>query len=501
MNRSLSRRVFLRLASLASGAMLAACAPRIVKETVIVKEEVEKEVTKVVEVEKEKIVKETVVVTEEKVVEKVVEVAVTATPAPIPTIETPKAPEVKPAPDKLVELVVWDTWGRTVKFGREPIQEVIDSWNQTNPNIRVEYLPALAELTAKLLTSVASGDPPNVCIVGPTTQLAYRGALTKLNDFFDLGGHEFLEEDIYPGCWDSQTVAGDIYSIAWNTNNGCLYYNTDHFQEADLDPNKPPTTIEELDAYAEKLTKTNDKGELTQLGFVPWFNIAGIYGTWASAFGAQLWNEQERKVTFDDPKSIESLEWQVGYAEKLGWDRIAAFNDSLAGQDPFGAGRLSMVVTGPWMIATYRSDYPSINWRTAGLPAYPGGPGGGTWLGGRWVIMPKGLPDPQMTWEFVKFFGGRASQLLYGVLTTNFSVFKEDNDNDWFNSDPAMKPFIEHLPECWPIPKIPSVDHAFFTAFKPMVEEALRGQRTPDDAMREATRLAQEEVDRFLGTL
>ena len=80
MNRSLSRREFLRIAGVGAGAaILAACQPEVV----------EKEVTRVVEKEVEKkvteIVKETVIVEgKEKVVTRVVEKVVTSAPAPAP---------------------------------------------------------------------------------------------------------------------------------------------------------------------------------------------------------------------------------------------------------------------------------------------------------------------------------------------------------------------------------------------------------------------------------
>jgi multiple sugar transport system substrate-binding protein len=506
MSRKLSRRRFLKLGLGSLGAAgLAACAPKtvivekekvvtsapeVVKETIVVEKEVQ--VTKIVEKEVEKEVEVT------KIVEKEVEKIVAATPVAPPDIAPLEAPALTPPPDK-VELVMWDAWGREVRWNREPIQEAADAWNRANPDVTVEYLPGLTELDAKLLTAVAAGDPPNCVIHGPTTELAYRGALTKLNDYLDLGGHDFV--DMIPGCWESMTVKGDVYSIAWNTNNGAVFYNTDLFKEAGLDPDQPPTTINELDEYADALTKQDDAGNLTQIGFVPWFNIAGIFGTWASAFGAKLWDEENGKVQFDDPKSIEALEWHVGYAEKLGWDAINAFNDSLAGQDAFGAGKLAMLLTGPWMLSGYRSDYPDINWNTAPLPAYPDGPGRGTWLGGRWVIMPKGIADPDWTWEFVKFFGSKQVQLLYGVWTTNFVPWDEENRNEWFLADKQMMGFLDALPECWPIPKIPTSNHAFFTALRPMQDEARQGLRTPEEAMVEATRIAQEEVDRFLGSL
>ena len=501
---NLTRRSFLRLATLGVGtAALAACKPEVVEVTRVVKETIQVEKEKVVEkqVEVTKVVEKKVEVTKVVEKEKEVQKIVTATPVAPPNIEKLTAPALKAAPAPAVHLTMWDAWGRTVYFGREPIQESVDAWNQANPSATCEYLPGLAEMQAKILTSVASGDPPNVVIVGPPTQWAYRGIYTKLDDYLALGGHEFLKDEMYPGCWSSQIVNGGIYSIAWNTNNGCLFYNTDLFKAAGLDPDKPPKTIDELTQYADKLTVKKSDGTLTQLGFVPWFNIAGIFGTWASAFGAQLWDEAARKIKFDDPKSIESLKWQVSFATKYGYDKIAAFNDSLAGQDPLGSGKLAILFTGPWMLNAYRSDYPALNWRAAPPPMAPGGPKGGTWLGGRWVGIPKGAKNADLTWEFNKFFSGRASQKLYGVLTTNFSVFIKDNDNKWFNADKELKTFVNDLPNCWPIPMIPTSDHAFWTALNPMIEEALRGKRTPEDAMKEATRLAQDEVDKFFKSI
>ena len=39
------------------------------------------------------------------------------------------------------------------------------------------------------------------------------------------------------------------------------------FKEAGLDPDKPPTSMDEIKVAAEKLTKRNDKGTITRSGF------------------------------------------------------------------------------------------------------------------------------------------------------------------------------------------------------------------------------------------
>ncbi|NLG50190.1 MAG: peptide ABC transporter substrate-binding protein [Chloroflexi bacterium] len=99
MARKLSRRQLLRLGALSASGALIGCAPKVIKETVVVKEEVEKIVKETVVVTEEKVVKETVEV--EKVVEKVVEVEV------VPTGPTNSAGVVLPADALPLDQQVW----------------------------------------------------------------------------------------------------------------------------------------------------------------------------------------------------------------------------------------------------------------------------------------------------------------------------------------------------------------------------------------------------------
>ena len=440
-------------------------------------------------------------VTKEVAVEvtKMVEVVVTATPAPKPPAMEVKAPTIDPQPDPAVDLAFWDWYGRLVWNKQDLKQVQVDAWNTANPNIRVSYLPN-AGAKEKVLTAVASGNPPDLLLTDPPADYVFRGALESLQPFLEKGGHPFTTDAIYPGVWKAMEYEGQVYGVHKVVNNGGLYINADLFQQAGLDPEKPPTNLTELEEYALKVQQTGSDGSIEILGFSPWMNIAGIWGTWAEAFGAQMWDAQNRKVTFDETASVKALQWQVDYAQKLGgYEKILQFNDTLqGGVDPFGSGRVAMYYTGPWQIGIMQDTYPDINYRTARAPVPEGGRPG-SWLGGGWMVIPKGAKHRDLAWEFLKFYCGKEAQDYEGTQGIGFSIFPAENDkNAWFKSVKPLQPFIEDLPNCWPIPLIPTVSHAFFTAFNPMVDEALRGKRTPDDAMKEASRLAQVEVDRFL---
>lgn len=482
-----NRRVFLKTVGFGTlSGVLAACA-QATQQPAAAPVQVEVEVTREVQV------------TTEVEVTRAVEVVVTATPAPKPPAMQVMAPTVTPQPEPPVDLAFWDWYGRLVWNSQDLKQVQVDAWNAANPNIRVNYLPN-AGAKEKVLTAVASGSPPDLLLTDPPADYVYRGALEPLQPYLDLGNHPFIQDSIYPGVWQAMEYEGQVYGVHKVVNNGGLYINADLFWQAGLDPDAPPTNLNELEEYALKVQKTDSQGNIDILGFSPWMNIAGIWGTWAEAFGAQMWDAQNRQVTFDEPASIRALEWQVEYARKLGgYEKILEFNDSLqGGVDPFGSGRVAMYYTGPWQIGIMQDNYPAINYRTARAPV-PDGGRPGSWLGGSWLVIPKGAKHRDLAWEFLRFYCGRDAQNYEGTQGIGFSIFPEDNAaNEWFKSVKPLQPFIEDLPNCWPIPLIPTVSHAFFTAYNPMVDEALRGKRTPEEAMKEASRLAQAEVDRFL---
>lgn len=151
MKNAWTRRAFLRNLGIgASGALLAACRPQVVKETVvvekIVKETVaaEKVVKEMVEVEKEvtreveKIVKQTVQV------EKEVVRVVTATPVA-----------------KDIEIVWWDS---NPDPGRiEDRRQYIAEFEERHPGVKGKYVPVpIGAYQQKLMTAIGSGNPPDV---------------------------------------------------------------------------------------------------------------------------------------------------------------------------------------------------------------------------------------------------------------------------------------------------------------------------------------------------
>lgn len=96
-------------------------------------------------------------------------------------------------------------------------------------------------------------------------------ATVPVQSFIDVD--KFDASDIQPNIAGYYSVGGKLYSMPFNTSMPLLYINKDAFTKAGLDPNKPPTSLEEIKADAEKLTVKDASGNVSQYGFG-----ASLYG-------------------------------------------------------------------------------------------------------------------------------------------------------------------------------------------------------------------------------
>src|SRR5258708_37398177 len=88
--------------------------------------------------------------------------------------------------------------------------------------------------------------------------------------------------DLEPIIANYFTINKKLYSMPLNSSMPILYYNKDAFQAAGLDPNSPPQTLDDIRAAAQKLTKKDASGQITQYGFG-----AAIYGWFLEQFAAR----------------------------------------------------------------------------------------------------------------------------------------------------------------------------------------------------------------------
>ena len=87
---------------------------------------------------------------------------------------------------------------------------------------------------------------------------------------------------------------------------------------------QPPQTLEELAEYADKLTKVDEDGNITQLGFVTDYSWSHIE-QYVKMFGGYWFNEDGTAVTMTSPAVVDALKWQQQFYTKYDPEKVLRF--------------------------------------------------------------------------------------------------------------------------------------------------------------------------------
>jgi len=193
-------------------------------------------------------------------------------------------------------------------------ETAIAEFNATHPDIQVtsQYIGSAWTGRDKLLTAIAAGSPPDVCLVDDywIPELAATGNIVNLGNHINAN----TALDVFDLFWESASFEGEIWAMPYAASNLVLFYNKDLFREAGLDPNKPPTTWSKLAEYAKVLTKDLDgDGKIDQWGLM--MNTTAMRGViydylpflWQS--GGELFNADYTECTVNGEGGVEALQF------------------------------------------------------------------------------------------------------------------------------------------------------------------------------------------------
>jgi len=264
-------------------------------------------------------------------------------------------------------LRVWITWGDNP----QQIQELFNGFTEQT-GIRVEVTAPVE--TDKLMTALTSSQPPDILVLsgGDLVKSYYSQNLVEpLNSWIDSAGINM--DDIYTAPADQCLYQGEYLCLPWGTDIYALYWNKTLFAEAGLDPEMPPQTMEELVAYADQLTKYDQDGNLTQVGFIPDFSWSHT-DLYVSMLGGFWYNPDGTELTLNSQPMVDSLLWQQQFYENVGYEKmlnfIATLGDYSSSEHGFISERVAMMVEGEWFTGPnfIGAFGPDLNYGIAAFP-------------------------------------------------------------------------------------------------------------------------------------
>ena len=152
-------------------------------------------------------------------------------------------------PDGRILVTYWEKW---TKFEGEAIKHVVERFNRKNPRLYVRLM-TISDIPDKVKVAAAGGNPPDIAGLYSfnVAEFADQNALMPLDDL--CREHGISADQYIPVYWEMGRHRGRTWALPTTPATVALHYNRRMFRQAGL-PDRVPSTIAELDDWAERLT-------------------------------------------------------------------------------------------------------------------------------------------------------------------------------------------------------------------------------------------------------
>ncbi|MFC5529864.1 ABC transporter substrate-binding protein [Cohnella yongneupensis] len=372
------------------------------------------------------------------------------------------------------KLTLWFYFEGKSQF--DIIKGLTDGFTAKNPNIEVEpvYIP-FADFKKRLSVGLAAADLPDIVIIDNPDHAAY-AAMGLFADITDQIADWTDKDQFFEGPWKSASYDGKQYGIPLGSNNLALYYNEKMLADAGV---TPPQTWDELRDVAKKLTKDGVKGlgisapqnEEGTFQFLPWLlstgaNFDKVAGDGAKAYGILA------DLIKDGSMSKEVINWTQSDVMKQ-----------------FAAGKLAMMVNGPWQLPELAKTAPDLKF---GLAFVPKDKQFASVLGGENLGVVAG-DNVKEAVEFIKYVASPDVNKKFAQDFGYFPARKDVASDAYWSNNPQLKVFAENMANAQPRgphPKWPEISNA--------ISEALSKSLTLGVAPEQAAAEAQTKIDAIM---
>lgn len=405
-------------------------------------------------------------------------------------------PQTSSKPESAATTVEIEYWQYHFDTKVNLMNELIKEFEGQNPGIKVKHVTfPYEQFNEKVAASVPAGQGPDVVnlFYGWLPKYVEAGYLQPLPK--DAFPPEQLEKEFSPVIKSSK-LKGEYWSIPIAVRTLALIWNKDIFKAANLDPERPPKTLDELVEMAKKTTKRDPSGKLEIEGFA--FNVDGQGHNWfrevlLPQFGVQPLSDDARKVLWNSkPEGYQAFEWWIDLARKHKVGEIGFYeNDSKA----FLTGHAAMTVDGSFRLGSLATS--KINFGVAPLPTRTPD-GKKVTFASYWTnaITKKATgAKKEAAIKFLKFITSEETMRKWvekvGEIPARIKVAQDPT----YLNDPKLGPFISQLPygEATFLVDEKGIRQAIIDA----VDQVLLKNVDPKKALDEATAKAQKLYDEF----
>lgn len=273
------------------------------------------------------------------------------------------------SPDGTVRVVVWHGQESSAK---KAFQDLARDFNRTHPGIRVVsggegVIPD--NMLRKVTAGLAAGDYPDIAYVYGSDLASLAGS-TRITDLSRVLKEESPTpwQDYWVSAREAVTVGGRILGAPALLDSLCVVYNKKMFRDAGILYPEDGWTWDDFTEIAKQLT--DRRRGVHGTGWPACGDEDTVWRLWPMIWdqGGDVVTPDEKTIAFVTPGelALETLARMVG-------DRSVYVDPRPGAQrmyELFVEGRMSMVLTGPWMLPDIREG--KVDYGVVKLPSYSG---------------------------------------------------------------------------------------------------------------------------------
>ena len=354
-----------------------------------------------------------------------------------------------PAAAAQIEVQFWHSMSGAA--GRA-LNDLVERFNASQSEYRVhaQFSGSYAEALTRAIAALRTGQAPNILQVyevGTQTMLD-SGAIIPVYELAESrGGIDF--GDISRPIFNYYAVDGKLYSMPFNSSTAMLYYNKDIFRKAGLDPNRPPTTFDEVLEMGRQIVASGAAPHAISFGWPAWvFEQAHATHKQFYANNANGRAGRATEVLFNGPFGVEVVTHWRRWAE----EGVFVYGGrEYSANQAFISGQIAMLIQSTSSLASIE-EAANFEVGTTFLPRLEGYPRGNSVIGGAslWVLKGQSERELDGVWEFFKFINRTENAVAWhqgtGYFPVTNSAVKTLLDSGWFAENPnSLTAFLQIL--------------------------------------------------------
>ncbi|WP_167203007.1 ABC transporter substrate-binding protein [Actinomyces respiraculi] len=302
----------------------------------------------------------------------------------------------------------------TPEILRPIFEPMIAEFEEANPGIKVDMQDlGWNDATASMGVMASSGTLPDLMYHLPSDvfDLASKGLVTDLTDKLSPE----LKDDIFPALLQAGQYEGRQYLVPCSVSPLFLWYNTELFEKAGLDPDNPPNTWDELLVAGRQIAEKTDASGVAMYSKPAAGETSGLYESlFAGAIGGSAWDPNSQRYLYDDPKydaeALQTLEFMRGLVD-ISQPNVVEYG-RFDTRTLFRDGHAGMAIDLIYMQNQIGDGLKDGTFRVAELPAPTGRTSISTINVGGWFI-PTNSAHPEEALKLLEFFMETENQIKH----------------------------------------------------------------------------------------